>query len=430
MNDSIYGAVSTSCKWHYFVMHVSWVHLSATKHIVPTILGVSFNHPKAKILFFYVLSFLCLWQAATHPKHPPTRLALQHFDTTYSAQLGHLWPSVRIALLSERKYGALINNFSHDAVLTELLAKGCRDFVSDTDAEGKCASVPPASVVNLVGNALCIQVLILKIRNCISWEILSYFMQEFNCGELNLNFRVFQFSIFFNVCAAQPCLEQESEVGVERETCDVPVRKSDGASQKLSPIQLSPNIKCVVFPRGDITRFKPARWSYLICWTKTNNICVTCHKHECSDSLFSFALLRPDVYRLLGYYLLDAASVLPCLALDVQEGHSVLDLCAAPGGKTLTLLQTQAISKWTVFTYEFCSLSSVSLACSLWVINSSLFVWKGFSVQMMPHFLGHCDWERSYKAMSRKSFWRARTSTSPPLMAPGGGKSNQTVLTE
>ncbi|XP_023283898.1 5-methylcytosine rRNA methyltransferase NSUN4 isoform X2 [Seriola lalandi dorsalis] len=178
--------------------------------------------------------------AATHPKYPPTSLALQHFDATYSVQLGKMWPSVRVALLSERKYGALLNNFSHDAVLADLQEKGCRDFINDADTE------------------------------------------------------------------AQPCLEQVSE----EESSDVPVKKPDSDGQQLSPPQLSPNIKCVVFPRGDITRFKPA---------------------------------RPDTYRLLGYYLLDAASVLPCLALNVQEGHNVLDLCAAPGGKTLALLQTQAI---------------------------------------------------------------------------------------
>ena len=38
---------------------------------------------------------------------------------------------------------------------------------------------------------------------------------------------------------------------------------------------------------------------------------------------------------MLGYYLMDAASILPALALDVQEGHSVLDVCTA---KTLALL--------------------------------------------------------------------------------------------
>ncbi|XP_062261238.1 5-methylcytosine rRNA methyltransferase NSUN4 [Platichthys flesus] len=182
--------------------------------------------------------------ATTRAKCPASSLALQYFDANYSAHLGELWPSVRVALLSERKYGALLNNFSHEDVLADLQARGCRDFINDTDTE------------------------------------------------------------------AQPCSEEKSETCLEEESNNVPVKKPDVDDQLLSPLKLSPNIKCVVFPRGDITRFKPA---------------------------------RPDMERLLGYYLMDAASVLPCLALDVQEGHNVLDLCAAPGGKALTLLQTQAI---------------------------------------------------------------------------------------
>ncbi|XP_070775586.1 5-methylcytosine rRNA methyltransferase NSUN4 isoform X2 [Enoplosus armatus] len=187
--------------------------------------------------------------AATRTKHPPSSLALQHFDASYSIQLGQLWPSVRAALLSERKYGALLNNFCHDAILADFGALGCRDFISDTDTEGTCASP-----------------------------------------------------------AFTSCLEQESEGAAEEESSGVSMKKSDG--QRFSPLELSPHIRCLVFPRGDITRFKPA---------------------------------RPDMYGLLGYYLMDAASVLPCVALDVKEGHNVLDLCAAPGGKTLALLQTQSI---------------------------------------------------------------------------------------
>ena len=41
-----------------------------------------------------------------------------------------------------------------------------------------------------------------------------------------------------------------------------------------------------------------------------------------------------------GYYLMDAASLLPVLALHLTPDCSVLDLCAAPGGKTLAMLQT------------------------------------------------------------------------------------------
>ncbi|KAM3866390.1 5-cytosine rRNA methyltransferase NSUN4 [Diretmus argenteus] len=185
--------------------------------------------------------------ANTRAKYPPTTLALQYFDATYSLQLGQQWPSIRASLLSERKYGALLNNFCHDAVLADLQAQGCRDFVTHADQE--------AEPFSRVGGG-------------------------------------------------------ESEAGVEEESSGVFLKKSDSVDQELPPLRLSPNIKCLVFPRGDITRFKPA---------------------------------RPDMSALLSYYLMDAASVLPCLALDVQEGHSVLDLCAAPGGKTLAMLQTQAI---------------------------------------------------------------------------------------
>lgn len=42
----------------------------------------------------------------------------------------------------------------------------------------------------------------------------------------------------------------------------------------------------------------------------------------------------------LAYFLMDAASLLPVLALNLEEGDLVLDMCAAPGGKTITMLQT------------------------------------------------------------------------------------------
>ena len=45
---------------------------------------------------------------------------------------------------------------------------------------------------------------------------------------------------------------------------------------------------------------------------------------------------------LLSYYILDPASQWAARSLDVQSGDSVLDMCAAPGGKTLVLIEALA----------------------------------------------------------------------------------------
>ncbi|KAK1790047.1 hypothetical protein P4O66_002361 [Electrophorus voltai] len=183
-----------------------------------------------------------LMQATTRAKFPATALALQNFDATYSKQLGDVWPSVRVGMLSEQKYGALMNTFaSPDDAISHLHSRGCRDFISvaSSSDDGK------------------------------------------NSHELL----------------------QKSELHNHAATVDT-------FETATACTRISSNIQCLVFPRGDISRFKPA---------------------------------RPGNNGLLGYYLLDAASVLPVLALDVQPGHTVLDLCAGPGGKTLAILQSQAV---------------------------------------------------------------------------------------
>ena len=46
---------------------------------------------------------------------------------------------------------------------------------------------------------------------------------------------------------------------------------------------------------------------------------------------------------------MDAASLLPVIALNLKPLDTVLDLCAAPGGKSLSILQTLYPSKCLSF---------------------------------------------------------------------------------
>ncbi|NXC66105.1 NSUN3 protein, partial [Anhinga anhinga] len=52
-----------------------------------------------------------------------------------------------------------------------------------------------------------------------------------------------------------------------------------------------------------------------------------------------FPAQKHQAGKLKEYYLLNAASLLPVLALEVKDGEDVLDLCAAPGGKSVAALQ-------------------------------------------------------------------------------------------
>uniref|UniRef100_A0A183B249 NOL1/NOP2/Sun domain family member 4 n=1 Tax=Echinostoma caproni TaxID=27848 RepID=A0A183B249_9TREM len=45
------------------------------------------------------------------------------------------------------------------------------------------------------------------------------------------------------------------------------------------------------------------------------------------------------------FYPLDLASIIPVLALNLQPGDTLLDLCAAPGGKSIAALQTMMLSR-------------------------------------------------------------------------------------
>jgi len=68
------------------------------------------------------------------------------------------------------------------------------------------------------------------------------------------------------------------------------------------------------------------------------NVACQVQTHSCNEAHESYEQPTSDAQsRLLSWYWLDEASLLPALMLDPKSGHTVLDMCAAPGGKSLML---------------------------------------------------------------------------------------------
>ncbi|KAM4797139.1 tRNA (cytosine(34)-C(5))-methyltransferase, mitochondrial [Rhinophrynus dorsalis] len=55
-----------------------------------------------------------------------------------------------------------------------------------------------------------------------------------------------------------------------------------------------------------------------------------------------FPSQRHQTGKLKEYYIMNASSLLPVLALEVKDGEKVLDMCSAPGGKSIAILQCAA----------------------------------------------------------------------------------------
>lgn len=65
---------------------------------------------------------------------------------------------------------------------------------------------------------------------------------------------------------------------------------------------------------------------------------VNTESPNCFDLDDTFSLDEIDS-QMLPFYRMDPASLAPALALEVNKGDQVLDMCAAPGGKTLLLIE-------------------------------------------------------------------------------------------
>ena len=246
----------------------------------------------------------------------PVVQALTHFDQFYSSVYKHKWSGMRLGLLCPQKFAVFVNNFGDsERTCGELEELGCvninEEFArgqekvqpyfdqgvevsSEDEASGSSESTGASSDV--------IESHEPTVSSLDPSDSASRLMKPDNNLLGGNSVSMYQFMPTKELKGMEEFVEEASyyEAYKKVETEAIKVRPSSG-------LNFPAHLRCYTFPRGDLSRFP-------------------------SPGLSSMSTL--------DYYCLDGASLLPVLALDVKPGHSVLDMCAGPGGKSLAILQT------------------------------------------------------------------------------------------
>jgi len=233
----------------------------------------------------------------------PTKLAMAHFDELYSGLYKHKWSSIRLGLLSPGKHCALVNNFGDtEDTIAKLRDLDCIDIGQEVTAAKKRRQ-PNVGQSNEENSYE-------KESSPIKSDYNDEDVEEFDVKKpiiSSLNPEQAKSRLIHpeeRVLGASggasalhdfvPTSELRGmeEFVEESEYYDLYTKVDGDKSVRIRPdptIMFPKHLKVFTFPRGDISRFPSPRPGML----NTNN-----------------------------YYCMDAASILPVLALDIKPGGS------------------------------------------------------------------------------------------------------------
>ncbi|TKR89123.1 hypothetical protein L596_013269 [Steinernema carpocapsae] len=260
-------------------------------------------------------------------------LALDHFDFYYGPLFGKRWPSIRLGLVSPNKFIAIANRFSNSFETNQqILADiGSEDLIAKLTS-GKKASERIAEkkkrteekpleadeyVEHGVEAPKQMDEELLDDRSDASLGEFTQPTQSVTSGELQMGMK-------------------DAESRLDR--LDIKVTGLEGQFANLPSkedfIYYPRELKAFTFPRG---------------------------------SMADFPFPNKDADGVPGWWLLDGGSLVPVLALNLQHGDTVLDMCAAPGGKSLLVLQTGLAKKLVCNDFKLARLGQLQKALSMYV---------------------------------------------------------------
>lgn len=285
-------------------------------------------------------------QKTTNPER-----ALEHFDDFYKSVFGPKWPGIRAAMLTENKFAAIVNNYG-DAELTKQnfelsgavnIRKVFELYYNEEAAAQAAVTGETAHTASSTIDRKLEKLVVEKKKS----DIKSIYQDH------------------VDVELEKLALEDEAEPSRMIEPEDVVDYKKSLQKSLAEDAQYDFNrmISAEVGTMG-LQEFIPAtklkgmedyvveseHYQYYNTGVEFPLKFEVEHSFEIPKTLDIYMFPKGDISRfsrptpsstkMLTHFLLDGASILPPLMLNVQPDEVVLDACAAPGGKSLILLQS------------------------------------------------------------------------------------------
>lgn len=310
-----------------------------------------------KVMFFSV-HFL---QSVEQNKKFTKDRALDSFDDFYSSVYGQKWKTIRAALLTEHKYVALVNNFGDsESTISALEADGmavvalrwCESQINCVSFSGaiNLRSIYESTSKKLSDKHFSSN----QVNTTATKKSLERFLETKQQDEASVLYpEGFDFTeredipnrmeseerVDYKKSLTQT-LEEDSDIDYRR-TIDSSVVGAAGLHEFIPATKLKGMEDWV--PESDHYKYYNSTTDFPLNiemerdFVFPENLNVFTYE---KGNVSTFIKPRRSVTGVLSHFLMDGASVLPPLALGIKPGDRVLDACAAPGGKSLTMLQT------------------------------------------------------------------------------------------
>ncbi|XP_034945663.1 5-methylcytosine rRNA methyltransferase NSUN4 [Chelonus insularis] len=299
-------------------------------------------------------------------KITPKDKALAHFDDLYKSIYGSSWSSIRSCLLKENhKYIAVVNNFTESEEIIEKLkllgAMNLRDLYEvhkrnqeERNARNLEKNIPKkkGKFENNDENEFSDKSIKRKLEYKTESEIQSLLPENFEAAKQSLSPRVKKNDEEEPDFPNEKPLDPIEVTSIEKdvEIASPEINRIIKPSSGLTSSALFEYIPATKIKGLDDYVLESEHYNY---YTEAADFEIKVEKESflnfpehlkpftfdtgCNSS---FPSPRRTQMETFDYYLLDGASILPVLALDLKAGDRVLDMCAAPGGKSLVALQT------------------------------------------------------------------------------------------